>query len=281
MSCGFSDPGGCLADLAASAASSVASGAFSAIAHDFGSAAAAVTTWLWGQISSATAISFGGSGFALDWGITLGIGMIMCLLLFLVQVLASALRRDFSGLGRALRGVIIAGLGTFAALLVLQSLLGAVDALSADVVRAVTGGSIQQMGAKLFDGTAILSTNPAGLLLLALIALAACVVVWAAMMIRKLLVIVMAVFCPIAFSGAAADITASWVRRWIEAVVALAVSKLILVLIMAIGLSVLMDRAGSTGGATNSLTTSVIGLLILLMGGFAPWLAIKMVHFSG
>jgi hypothetical protein len=104
--------------------------------------------------------------------------------------------------------------------------------------------------------------------------------VWGALMIRKMLIIISAVFAPIAFSGATADVTNGWVRKWIEFTVALVASKLVLVIMFMIGLSVL-DGAGSTGGVTNNVTNLAIGSLILLMGGFAPWVAIKMVHFAG
>ena len=54
-----------------------------------------------------------------------------------------------------------------------------------------------------------------------------------------------------------------------------------------IGLGVLTDGLGEVNGtgtgasATQSITQTIIGALILLMAGFAPWLAIKLVHFGG
>ena len=69
--------------------------------------------------------------------------------------------------------------------------------------------------------------------------------------------------------------------------VALVVSKLILVIIFVIGLGVLTDGLGEVNGtgtgasATQSITQTIVGTLILLMAGFAPWLAIKLVHFGG
>ena len=91
-------------------------------------------------------------------------------------------------------------------------------------------------------------TNPAVALLLALIVLGAVIVVWGAMMVRKLLIIVAAVFAPLAFAGATSDISTSWVRKWIETMVALIVSKLILVIIFVIGLGVLTDGLGEVNG---------------------------------
>jgi type IV secretion system protein TrbL len=112
--------------------------------------------------------------------------------------------------------------------------------------------------------------------------------VWAALMTRKLLLIVSAVFAPIAFAGSLGDITASWVRKWIELTVALIASKVILVLIFVVGLGVLDNGVGeaTVGGGTSgqvaqSATQLVIGCLILCLAGLAPWMAIKLVHFTG
>jgi hypothetical protein len=106
------------------------------------------------------------------------------------------------------------------------------------------------------------------------------------MMIRKMLIIVAAVMTPLAFAGGAADITRSWVRRWIEFTAALIASKLLLVIMLMIGLSV-FEGAGiakdsnghsSAGQVGTQLAT---GSVLLLLAGLAPWIAIKMFHFAG
>ena len=140
--------------------------------------------------------------------------------------------------------------------------------------------------------------NPAVLLLVSLVLIASVAVVWVALMIRKMLIVISAVFAPIAFSGAASDVSRSWVKRWIEFTFALVFSKLVLVIIFMIGLSVLdgatapgtgtggtgSGGTGAGGGGqhvTASVTNVAVGSLTLLLAGFAPWIAIKMVHFAG
>jgi hypothetical protein len=74
------------------------------------------------------------------------------------------------------------------------------------------------------------------------------------------------------------------VRRWIEFTLALVFSKLILVIIFMIGLSVLNGAGQSSGSGhhvSQSMTNLAVGALTLLLAGFAPWIAIKMVHFAG
>jgi type IV secretion system protein TrbL len=123
--------------------------------------------------------------------------------------------------------------------------------------------------------------NPALVLIFAIVILCASVMVWAAMMTRKMMILIAAVLAPLAFSGATADITRSWVRRWIEFIAAMIVSKLLLVIILSVGVSVL-DGAGQAGsGPTQVFTQLSAGSLILVMGGLAPWVAIRMFHFAG
>ena len=270
------------------AAGSIAESAFNDIAKDFGDAAASAVNWLWNQISGATAISLSGPAFGKDLAIVTTLAVVVATGLFVLQVIASVLRRDPSGLARALKGLVVAFVGSVAAIAVTTLLLAAVDSLSAGFVSVATGDSIQAMGSAILSASAITAiANPAVALLLSLVVLGAVIFVWGAMMIRKLLIIVAAVFTPLAFAGATSDLSTSWVRKWIETMVALVVSKLILVIIFVIGLGVLTDGLGEVNGtgsgasATQSITQTIVGTLILLMAGFAPWLAIKLVHFGG
>ena len=90
-----------------------------------------------------------------------------------------------------------------------------------------------------------------------------------------------AVLAPLAFAGATADITRAWVRRWIEFVAAMIVSKLLLVIILSIGVAVLNGAGQSGAGVGQTVTQLAGGSLILLLGGLAPWVAIRMFHFAG
>jgi type IV secretion system protein TrbL len=280
VACAPWNPAGCAADIA----KSVAGDAFSSIAHDFANAADSATNWLWGQIGTATSIHLGGPGFSLDLGIVLAITATVALGLFAIQLISSTLKRDGGGLGRALKGLVVAFIGGSLAIGVTNLLLAAVDSLSAGVVQAATGKSLTAMGHSLLPTGAITSTtsNPAGMTLLSLATLAAVTIVWAALMIRKVLIVVSALFAPLAFAGSLADITAAWTRRWVEVIVALIVSKLVLVIIFVVGLGMLVGGVGQSGtGKTQLATQTVSGVLVLALAGFAPFLALKLVHFSG
>jgi len=261
----------------------VAGDAFATIAHDFGSAADAAINWLWGQMSSATAVQLGGVSFQLDLSIVAAITAVIAVGLFVIQVIASTLRRDPGGLARAGKGLLVAFIAGGAAIAITNLLLAAVDSLSAGVVQVAMGTNIEGMGRALLTGTAILQVgNPAAMMLLSLAAVAAVIIVWFALTVRKVLIVASAVFAPLAFAGSLADITVSWTRKWIEIMVALVCSKLVLVIVFVIGWEVLDGGAGQASSSTGqTVTQTAAGLLILGVAGLAPWMALRLVHFSG
>ncbi|MFI4971077.1 MAG: hypothetical protein ACHP7H_00235 [Hyphomicrobiales bacterium] len=263
---------------------SVTSSVFASVASAFGNTADSAINWLWQQLSSSTAISLGGANFALDLGIVVSIAAVVCLGLFVIQLALSALKHDASGVGRALRGLVVATVGCAITLASLDVLLGAVDQLCAGVVHVATGGTIASLGAKIIGGTVFAAavTSPATTLILSLVAICAVAIVWFALVIRKMLILITAIFAPLAFSGSVADLSRGWVRRWLEAMLALVFSKLILIIIFVIGLGVL-GGMGSPAGATpiSAITQEITGLLILLVAGLSPWMALRIVHFTG
>jgi hypothetical protein len=283
MACEWYNPatyGQCAGDVAKSAAGD----AFNAIAQSFGDAADHAVSWLWGQMSAATAVHLGGTGFNLELGITAAIAGVVAVGLFAIQIIQSVLRREPGGLARALKGLVVAFIGGGVAIAVVNLLLVATDDLCAGVVQAATGTDITGLG-KLILGTGALTTavgGAAALLLLSLACIVATVIVYFALVIRKVLIVVTAIFAPLAFAGSLADITVSWTRRWIETTVALIVSKLILILIFVAGYGILIEGVGQAGSGTTQKVTQVIsGILVLFLAGFAPWSALKIVHFTG
>jgi type IV secretion system protein TrbL len=270
----------------------IANDAFEKMARSFASAAAGAADWLWRQIDQATTINLSSPGINKDLIATGAIALILCTGLFVIQVITATLRREPGGLLRAVRGLGIATIMSAFAIAATKILLAAVDDLSSGVVRYATGGSIDGLGSRFALSASLAQMqNPAGLLLFSIVVLAAVVIVWAAMMMRKLMIIVAAVMTPLAFAGGAADITRSWVRRWIEFTAALIASKLLLVVMLMVGLSVFegagMQTTPGPGGTmvptsgTQAGTQLATGTVLLLLAGFAPWIAIKMFHFAG
>jgi type IV secretion system protein TrbL len=271
-------------DIIGHVGSSVASSVFSSVASAFGNTADSAINWLWQQLSSSTTVSLGGANFELDLGIVVSIAVVLCLGLFVIQMAVSALRRDAGGIGRALRGLVIATVGCAITLASLNVLLAGVDQLCVGIVKVATGGTIATLGTKIIGGAIFTVTlaSPATVLILSLFAIVAVAIVWFSLVTRRMLIIITAVFAPIAFAGGVADLSRGWVRKWLEAMLALVFSKLILIIIFVIGLGVLGGMGSATGGTLlTSITGEITGLLILLVAGFSPWMALRVVHFTG
>ena len=191
---------------------------------------------------------------------TAAVAGVLCLGLFVIQVTGAALRQEPGALGRALTGLVVSAFGSAAALACTRVLITAVDALCEGFVTATMGTNMQGIGQKLAFTQLNSITNPVVTVLLAVV-LCSVVIVWAAMMIRKLMILIAAVLAPLAFAGATADITRAWVRRWIEFVAAMIVSKLLLVIIFSRSASSALNGAGSTGaGAGQDATQLAAGI---------------------
>jgi len=284
MACNSLNPICDVAEAIGSLGSTVTSSVFNSVASAFGNTADSAINWLWQQLSTSTSISLGGANFELDLGIVVSIAAVVCLGLFVIQMTLSALKHDAGGIGRALRGLVIATVGCAITLASLEVLLGAVDDLCVGVVKIATGGTIATMGTKIIGGAVFTTAiaSPPTILILSLVAICAVAIVWFALVIRKMLIIITAIFAPLAFAGGVADLSRGWVRKWLEAMLALVFSKLILIIIFIIGLGVL-GGMGSPSGATplSAITEEITGLLILLVAGFSPWMALRIVHFTG
>ncbi|GAB3077622.1 hypothetical protein GCM10027053_47610 [Intrasporangium mesophilum] len=259
----------------------VADSAFGTMAGFFASAANNATTWLWQQINEATALDLQSPQLTTEMAMTGAIAAVLCVALFVIQLIVAAVRGNPVMVGRAFSGLLISFVGSALALAATRVLIGAVDALSNGVVQYTLGTNISGIGTKLAFTQISGMQNPAVVILLALVVLAAVVMVWAAMMIRKLMILVAAVLAPIAFAGATADFARGWVRKWIEFIAAMIASKLLLVIILSLGVAVLNGAGQSGTGVTQTATQLAGGSLILLLGGLTPWMAIRMFHFAG
>jgi hypothetical protein len=111
---------------------------------------------------------------------------------------------------------------------------------------------------------------------------------WAVLLFRKAAVLLIAVFAPIAFAGAAWDQTRVWTRRWIEAMAALVLCKIVIVVVFVVGLSAFgtdgtTTRPGTAGAqpTATALSELLVGLVLLSIAVFTPWLTWRFVHWSG
>jgi hypothetical protein len=270
--------------VAGTVTSTVATSVFDSVATDFAHFAEHATSWVWQQLDAATALKLSGGQWNGVLQVTVELGVLVCVTMLLLQVIVCALRHDFGGLGRGVRGVTIAMIGTFASFVITDSLLSAVDSMSTGAMQVLAGTQTwtdlgnQVIHANTLTGGAL---GSAAMLLCALIMLISSLVVWLALMVRKMLLIIGAAFAPIAFGGSPFDVTSSWVKRWIEFTVALVFSKLVLVILFGIGLQIELGLGKVGNATTQQITQMMTGLLVMAIAGFAPWLALQFMHWAG
>jgi type IV secretion system protein TrbL len=256
----------------------VAGSVFNQVATSFGKAAAKVTAWMWTVIAQTTTVDLSGGWFRSTVGITATLAGVVITAIFVLELIKAVLKREPGALGRAVVGVGGGLLGAAASIGVVEFLLTATDALSNGVVRTVGLGSLDKLGSRIAPAGAIAGVaEPALILILGLGYLIASFFVWALFIARKAMIIVAAVFAPVAFSGAASRATAGWVRKWVEFTVAMVFSKLVVVIIFTLALSLVGDP-GKGMAAVGSLFS---GLAMMVLACFAPWMLLKLVHFIG
>ncbi|WP_129337197.1 hypothetical protein [Cellulomonas endophytica] len=211
--------------------------------------------------------------------------------LFVVQVFTSVLRREPGGLARALVGVAKATLGCALAQAVTQLALVAVDGIC-EFIAARAGMTVAAAAAQFFAFGALTSVSPALQLLLGFVLQVGFLLLWGVLLFRKAALLVVAVFAPIAFAGSAWDATRAWTRRWIEVVAALVFCKLVVVVVFVVGASAFTRVSpattdtgpaapGSADTAVGALSDVLVGVLLLAIAVWAPWLTFKFVHWSG
>ena len=124
--------------------------AFTQIAGYFGTAAAGATSWLWEQIDDATTLDLRSPTLATEMGATAAIAGVLCLGLFLVQIISLDHPRSCPlRWGGHLPGYWSAFLGSAFALATTRVLLGAVDSLSDGFVRYTLDTNVAGLGEKM------------------------------------------------------------------------------------------------------------------------------------
>ncbi|EYR65224.1 conjugal transfer protein TrbL [Actinotalea ferrariae CF5-4] len=281
-----------LCDLASNAAGSAAAGAsdyvLSGLGAAFVDAAAQIGTGALTALDTLTPIDLSVSWLRDNVAVIATITLPVLVALFALQVIGSVLRREPGGLGRAVGGVGKALLGAALALGVTQVALTAVDELC-EYVAASAGTTVAASAGQFFNFAApVLATSPGLAILFGLAMMIGFLLLWGVLLFRKAALILIAVLAPIAFAGSAWDQTRVWTRRWLEIVAALVFSKLVIVVVFVVGASAFSGVGPSTSTSNASeppgvagLSDLLVGLLLLSIAVFAPWLTWRFVHWSG
>ena len=272
-------------NTAADQASSLVTAPFQWIADALGATAKAMIEVTWQVIDQTTLVDLTSGEFTKVYNLIFGIAIFVMLGFFLLQVIGGMLRREPAALTRAIVGLAKSVLGSFLAVTLLATALEITDRLATGIITAA-GTTTAEMGDRLAvlagSLTAVSTRNPSvGIIvtiILASLMICATFLVWLSMLARKALLLIAVVLAPLALAGASWDHTRGWVGRWASFVIALIVSKLVVVVIFLLATSMVSSPIeADLAGISDPLT----GVVLLLIAGFAPYLAYKAISFMG
>jgi len=260
-----------------------------AIGGAFVAAAEQVSGIALAALDATTTVDLTASWFTRNVGVIAAVTLPAVVALFAMQVIGSVLRREPGGLARALTGLGKALLGATLAVAITQLALQATDQICA-YIAAAGKTSVHGAAMRFFKLTWLAgpTAGPVLQMVLGISIIIGSMLLWAVLLFRKAAVLLVAVFAPIAFAGAVWDQTGGWTRRWIEVMTSLVLSKVVIVVVFVLGASA-FGNDGTTHTATGSgqqpvatsLSDLMVGLMLLGIAVFAPWMTWHFVHWSG
>ena len=251
----------------------------------FVAAAEQIADIAFAALDATTSINLTAAWFTKNVAVLAAIALPIVVALFSLQVMGSVLRREPGGLGRALVGVGKATVGASLAISVTQLALLATDEICRYI--AASAGTSIRGAAERFLVVSWLSggTGPIMQMLLGLAIIVGSLLLWTVLLFRKAAVLLVAVFAPVAFAGSVWDQTQSWTRKWIEAMASLVLCKIVIVVVFVLGMSAFANDGTTSGGKSQStagsLSDVLVGMMLLSIAVFAPWLTWRFVHWSG
>ncbi len=272
-------------DAVGEGAATLVSAPFDWLASTMGQAAGWLIEAMWTVFDSTTLVDVQSPGYLNVYNLLFGIGVFIVLLFFCFQLILGLIRREPAALARAALGAAKAVLGSFIVITLTATALEIVDQLCIGVVQAA-GETTATMGDKIALLTAGLTTiNIAApgvgaivTIFLAGLMICAVAIVWFSLLIRKALLLVAIVLAPIAFAGAAWDVTRGWIGKWAAFVVALIISKLVLVVVFLIAITQVSTPIEAD---LSAVTEPISGIVLLFIAAFAPYMVYRFISFLG
>lgn len=176
----------------------------------------------------------------------------------------------------------VAVLGMIATTVIVDLLLDLTDALSTAVLGNATGPTLGFLEG--FGVGAHLLTGGFSTVIIGLVAVIAAVMVWIELMVRASLMYLLVAMSPLAFAASVWPAAKGVLRRLIELLLAVIVSKLVISIALAVGVAAL-GGAGTAAGtdpgvgewAAQGLGTLVVGTSILCLAAFSPFVVLKLI----
>lgn len=188
-------------------------------------------------------------------------------------------------LRRILGALPVAVGGTVVTTTVVGQLLKLTDALSDAVLAGTDQQAIKFLSG--FGAGAVTATGGFAVTLLGLVAVLAALLLWVELMVRTSLVYLLVAISPIGFAALVWPAARGLLRRIIEVLLAVILSKFVISVALAIGVAALAGAgraaqpasaaAVSAGASTGTL---LAGAVVLALAAFSPFLVLKLVPFA-
>ncbi len=229
----------------------------------FANMAADLSASVFSFAAQKTAIDLNQDYVVRNYNIVFGVAILVVTGLFICACIVGAVRGDPHILGRALASTGTAIIGSFVVLALLQMLLSASDGISESFGDGAPLGAslVAQLRALPQQGNFALDMVLS--LLVALFSFALFLVLY----IRKVAIIVVAVFIPLYLAGQPAMSTRNWMKRAVEILAALVFAKPVIYAIFTLGSSIASD---ATGSAMDQTLTILSGIVIMAAAVFSP-----------
>lgn len=172
--------------------------------------------------------------------------------------------------------------GMVATVTVVAKLLELTDSLSTAVLQQSDGQALHFVSG--FGASITSSTQGFAAVIVGLVAVLAALMLWIELMIRSVLVYLLVALSPLGFAAMVWPATRGVLRRMVELLLAVVVSKLVVCIALSIGVAALAG-AGTTAGpnagvgdaAPQGLGALFVGAAILALAAFSPFLVLRLI----
>jgi hypothetical protein len=227
-------------------------------------------------LSKTTNPDLGTSWFSATYWRVAGIAALLTLPFLFAATIQALARSDLALLLRTVLGYLpLAMLVISVAAPVTMLLLSASDELSRLVSSAAgnPGSRALGLGGVLAGGLSALTGSPFLIFFLGFLTVAGAIGLWMELLMREAAVYVVVLMLPLAFAAFVWPARRPWAIRAVELLVALILSKFAIVAVLSLG-GAAMDQVG------HSITAPVLGLVLVVMGAFAPWALLRLLPLA-
>jgi hypothetical protein len=226
------------------------------------------------------------SGAGSPYATVRGIAIALLLAFLFLGIIQGLMAGDVGAMIRRIGADLPAAVfGMVATTIVVGKLLELTDALSARVLANSDGQAVHFLSG--FGVTVTGATQGFAAVLIGLVAVIAAFLVWVELMVRSVLVYILVAISPLSFAAMVWPSARGVLRRTVELLLAVILSKLVICIALSVGVAALggagtASDPNSSGSdqAAASMGTLFVGTAILAMAAFAPFLILKLIPWA-